>query len=217
MNIADAVLIIFILGMIVLGIMKGFASMVISLFAGIIAFLISAILARPIATLLSAWSLFDGLREKIRDFFLNTAESAASSIQQIVDNLGVPEFIRDSLLKDMDPGQSILAAAQQLADRVFYYILLAIAFIFLLIVIRILFSLVEKAFEGIFTKVKLLDVANKVLGALFSLVQSALVIYIVLGILAMIASGIPGTISVITESVLVSKIYYNNLLLQIFI
>jgi uncharacterized membrane protein required for colicin V production len=216
MNTADIVLLTFILLMIVLGLYKGFVKMAIGLLTGIAAFIASAFLARPIATALREFSVFDGAKTAIQKFFTDKSDAATKSITQTVNDIAMPEFMKESLLKGFpDPSQTLKSGADTLADKVFFLMLIGIAFILLLIVIRIAFFILEKSMEGAFKKIKILDATNRVLGAAFSLLQSALIIYIVLAMIALLASRIPSIVSVISESTIVSKLYFNNVLLQL--
>lgn len=216
MNIADIILLGFILFMIVLGLYKGFVKMAIGLLAGIAAFIASAFLARPIANALSGFSIFDGAKTAIQKFFTDKSDSATKTITQTVNDIAMPDFMKESLLKGFpDPSQTLRTGADTLADKVFFLMLLGIAFVLLLIVIRMIFFIIEKSMEGAFKKIKILDATNRVLGAAFSLLQSVLMIYIILAIIALLASRLPSVVSMISESSLVSKLYFNNLLLEI--
>lgn len=216
MNTADIILLAFILLMIILGLYKGFVKMAIGLLTGIAAFIASAFLARPIANALREFSVFDGAKTAIQKFFTDKSDAATKSITQTVNDIAMPEFMKESLLKGFpDPSQTLKSGADTLADKVFFLMLIGIAFILLLIVIRIAFFIIEKSMEGAFKKIKILDATNRVLGAAFSLLQSALIIYIVLAIIALLASRMPSVVSMISESSIVSKLYFNNVLLQL--
>jgi uncharacterized membrane protein required for colicin V production len=216
MNTADIVMIVFILLMLVIGFSKGFVKMAIGLLTGIAAFIASAFLARPIANALREFAIFDGAKSAIQKFFTDKSDAATKTIAQTVNDIVMPDFMKQSLLKDFpNPSQTLKAGADTLADKVFFLMLMCIAFVLLLIVIRIVFFIIEKSMESAFKKIKILDATNRILGAAFSLLQSALVIYIVLAIIALLASRIPSIVSVISDSSIVSKLYFNNVLLQL--
>ncbi|MHB1453501.1 MAG: CvpA family protein [Saccharofermentanales bacterium] len=216
MNPADICFLIFIVLLTVIGMFKGFVRMIVDLFSGIIAFVAAVVLSGPIASALGGMSLFDSSKEKIRTFFLDHAANASETVGKAVAKLQIPEFIKSFILKDAgDPAALIGSGVDTLADKVFMMMLTAVIFIVIMVIIRIVFFILEKSIEGIFKKVKLLNATNKILGGALGFVNAIFTVYIILAILAMTSSTFPQTVSYITESILVSRLYFNNLLLQL--
>jgi len=217
MNIADFILIVFLLLMIILGISKGFVKMAISFLSGIVAFIAAFILSKPIAGFLETLSIFDGAKLKIENFLTGKFDTTAESIESAITSMEYPGFVKEFLLeKFSDTGQTLETGLQTLAGNIFNLMLVALSFIILLVSIRIAFFFLEKIIEGSFAKIKVLNVTNKLLGAAFSTLQAVLVVYIVLGIIALLSSRMPAITETISESIIVSKIYYNNFMVGIF-
>jgi len=217
MNIADFVLIAFLGLMLLIGISVGFVKMAISFLSGIVSFVIAVMFARPIADILNGFAIFDGAKKGIENFFIGNADSATNSVSQTINSMSQPQFIKEMLLRSIsDTSQPLTTGAQALANDVFRLMLIAIAFIVVLIILRIIFFLIGKVIEKSFSKIKILNATNRILGAAFSLLQAALIIYIVLGIISLAGARMPGIVAEISQSAIVSRLYYNNLLMQIF-
>lgn len=217
MNIADIILVVFVGLMILLGFSKGFVKMALSFLSGILALVASLILARPIAAALASLSVFDGARQRIADFFESHADFASQSIAQAIEAMKLPSFIEESLLENFsDTTGSLESGLQVLSENVFIFILTAIVFILLVVGIRVGLYFVEKAFNATFARIKVLNITNRFLGCAFSFLQTVLIVYTVLGIIALIGARMPGLIENIDNSLMVSRLYYNNFLMNIF-
>ena len=214
MNIADYIMFICIGLAVFYGIKKGFIKMIVNLLSSIAAFLIAVFSARAITAAIRDFSIFDGFRKGIQEFFTNNADLVNKNVRQAVESIALPEFIKNSLLKDFpDPSQTINAGAQALAERVFDLILLGIVCIALFIVVRIAFCFLETILEKILGKIKILDAANKVLGGVMGFADAVLILYFALAVITLLASRFPGLVHYVTDSEVVSKLYFNNLLL----
>lgn len=216
MNIADIVMMILIISMLLFGIFKGFVKMVIDLISSLAAFIAAIYLSKTIAGVIKDFPIFDGMKNSVQEFFTNNASFASKNVTETINAINLPEFIKNYILKDFpDPTQAINSGALELADRVFYLMLLAIVAIILFIVIRIAFYFLEMVFEKTFNKIKILDAINKIFGGAFGVANALLILYVALAIAALLASRMPGLISLISDSAVVSKLYYNNLLLML--
>jgi len=216
MNIADLILFVFIIGMLFLGIKRGFVRMIVELLSSIVSFLVAVFFSKTIAGMVSDFAIFDGMKKGIQEFFTNNADLASKNVTQSIDGIALPQFVKSYLLKDFpDPSQTINSGAQVLADRVFYLMLLAIVCIAIFILLRVAFYFVEATIERIFKKIKLLDVINKFLGAILGVANAVLITYVVLAIITLLSSRIPTITSFIIDSAVVSKLYMNNILLMI--
>lgn len=216
MNTADFCFFGFVALLTIVGIFKGFVKTIIDLFSGIIAFAAAALLAQPITARIGGLPLFDPSKEKIRTFFLDRASGASESIGSAIDKLSIPDFIKSFILKDAgDPAGLLTDGADALAKTVFTVMLTAIVFLLIMVLIRIIFFLLEKTIEKLFKKVKLLKAVNHVLGGVLGLVNAIFLTYVVLAILAMTSSTFPGAAASVSDSAIVSRLYLNNLLLNL--
>ncbi len=217
MNIADFILIAFLLLMLLIGISKGFVKMAISFLSGIVAFIVAFIFSKPIAGLLDSMAIFDGAKLRIENFFSDRFDTTAESVESTIISMEYPEFVKEFLLdKFSDSSQTLDAGLKTLSENIFNLLLVALSFIILLVSIRIALFFLEKIIQGSFSKIKVLNVTNKLLGAAFSTLQATLIVYVVLGIIALISSRMPDLTETISESLIVSKIYYNNFMVGIF-
>lgn len=218
MNIADYILIGFVALMLFIGFYKGFAKMAISFLSGIVSFVVALYLATPLANLIDSWKVFDPAKEKIQNFFESGATYTTDNVQQTIEGISAPDFIKNILLSSFaDKNEPIDSAVTMLTDKVFNLMLLGIAFIAILIILRIAFFFIEKIIVVTVSKVKVLNMTNRILGGAFSLLQAALLVYIILGIIALMSSGMLDTVDTISESLIVSKLYNNNILMKIFL
>lgn len=216
MNIADYILLIFIIVMLSFGISKGFFKMLIELVSSLLAFVLAVLFAKPIATVMQDIFIFDGMKKGISDFFTHNADMATKNVKQVIDGFALPGIIKEYLLKDLpDPAQTINDGASILADKVFFLMLLGIICIAMFILIRVGFYFIDVIVEKFFEKVKILDVINKVLGAFFGIANGLLIVYMVLAIVAIISSSIPSIVEKVISSSIVSSLYLNNLLIML--
>lgn len=216
MNIADYILFIFIAAMILFGIYKGFVGMIVDLLSNIVSFIAAVFFAKALTGAIQNFPIFDGMKKAIQEFFTNNADLASKNVTQTVDGIALPQFIKDFILKDFpNSGESVNIGAQSLAERVFYLMLLAIVCLVIFIIVRVAFYFVETVIMKIFKKVKILDAVNKILGAVLGVADAVLILYVVLAIITLLSTRIPSITSVVSDSAIVSKFYFNNLLLMI--
>ena len=216
MNIADYVLFVFIAAMILFGIYKGFAGMVVDLLSNIVSIIVAVVFSRALTGAIKDLPLFDGMKKAIQEYFTNNAALASKNVSQTVDGITLPQFIKNFILKEFpNSGQSLNNGAQTLSEYVFYLMLLAIVCLAIFIMVRVAFYFVEVATMKLFRKIKILDVTNKILGALFGIANAVLILYIALAILALLSTRVPTVTQAVSDSAIVSKFYFNNLLLMI--
>lgn len=216
MNIADYIMFGFLALVVFYGIKKGLIKMVINFFSNIIAFLAAAFLAKPIVGYIGDFSIFNGFRKGIEEFFTNNADLVNKNVQQTIDGIAIPDFVKEQIMKGFpDPAQSINAGAKALSERVFQMILLGFVCIAIFILIRIALYFVEAAIEKLFEKIKIFDMANKILGGVVGFADAVLMIYLFLAVLMIVASRMPALTEYVTDSAVVGKLYYNNLLVML--
>ncbi len=216
MNIADYILFLFIAAMILFGICKGFAGMVVDLLSNIVSIIAAVIFSRAVTGAIKDWTIFDGMKKAIQEYFTNNAALVSKNVAQTVDGIILPQFIKDFILKEFpDAGQSINNGAQALSEYVFYLMLLAIICLAIFIMVRVAFYFVEATTMKLFRKIKILDVTNRILGALFGIANAVLILYITLAIIALLSTRMPAVTQVVSDSAIVSKFYFNNLILMI--
>ncbi|MDD2392657.1 MAG: CvpA family protein [Eubacteriales bacterium] len=216
MNITDIVFVLFVGLLIVIGVVKGFVRTVIDLISGFVAFVAALILSRPIAHLLADMTYFDPAKQRISDFFNDRASGAADTVTKAVNGLSVPEFISEYILKDIPDSSTLLSDGVQYVSSAFFTLMLtAIVFVVILIIIRMLFFFLAKSFESLFKKVKVLRTTDKLLGALLGALNALFITLIILSVVAMAASKFPKFIDSISDSLIVSRLYNDNLLLRL--
>lgn len=216
MNSIDIIFVIFAAIFIIVGVVKGLVKSVIDLFSGIVSLFVALLISRPIAHVMAGMSMFDGPKETIRNFFNQQATNTTSTVMEAVNKIPIPEFIREFIMKDIpDPSVALSGKINSLSENLFMLMLTAVVFVIILIIVRILFFLLSKSINSIFKKIKFLKATNSIFGGLFGAINALLFTYIILAVIAMFASKFPDTTRLISESLIVNKLYMNNLLLSL--
>ncbi len=217
MNILDLAFIAFLLVLTAVGIYKGFIKTAFGLLAGIVSFAVAALFSKPLASLLSGLKLFDPAKLKLEGYLLEKASGAGDNVNSVVEGLGLPGFINNLLFKDFSDKSALFLedSAKSLGDTLFTFILLAVVFIVLVIGIRLLMIFLGKTFDKIAKKVKLLNTTNKLLGGFFGLINALFITFLVLAVITLLASQMPGTVESVNKTSLVSYLYENNILLKL--
>jgi hypothetical protein len=190
--------------------------MLIELVSNIVAFLAAIFLARVIAGWAQNLAIFAGMKMQVQEYFTNNADLASKNVGEAINGLVIPQVIKDFILKDFpDTAQTMNSAAASLSERVFYLMLLIIVYLTIFIIVRVAFYFLEAVIEKVFKKVKLLDTTDKILGAVFGVADAVVVTFVILALFTLLSSRIPAVITVISESAIVSKLFFNNWLLMI--
>lgn len=217
MNYVDIIFILFLGIFAAVGVIKGFVKTVIDFASGIIAFLVAGIFAKPIAVFLSGLSVFEPGQKKIELFLMEKAGGASSTAEKILSDIKIPDFVSKYLINNMDGSATKMQdIISELASGLYVLFLTAIVFIVILIIVRIIFFLLDKTIKALFKKVKLLKNTDKALGGILGLLNALFIVSLILALIALGSSKLPGITNAVSQSLLVDKIYQNNILLKLF-
>lgn len=200
MNYLDIMFILIAGVFIAIGIFKGFVKTIIDFLSGIISFFAALILARPIAGVLAELTYFDPARQNITDFFNNRAQGASETVSSAVGTLSVPEFISEYILKGLPDPSSLMSDGVQYVSAGFFTLMLtAIVFVVILIIVRMIFFFLSKSIASLFKKVKILQSTDRFLGGLLGAVNALFISFIILAVIAMMASKFPHLVGSISD------------------
>ena len=215
-NLVDVLVLAFIALFAVIGLKKGLVTMVTALTSTIGSFLAAFLLARPIANALSgAGGIFGTMRESIRKYFLDKADNVNQSIGASLEDLSLPEFLRESLAAKLDLSAPLSQGAEALAQSVFRLLLTGIAAIVVFIGAMLLFRLVAAVLNAFFARISFLNAANRTLGLVAGVVNGVLLLLIIMAIIGLFSPLMP-TLSAGVQGSLVARYFYDfNLFLSL--
>lgn len=142
----------------------------------------------------------------------------AEALQQT--SLGWMALIMKALLPTIMKGQSGISLVDKLAPALTNIIFLAIAFVLLCIVIKLLFIIINKLYQALLDKVYILKVLDKLLGAVYSGVKAMVLVIIGMAVVSWVASMNIPSADVLQQQIEISTIgkwlVENNIIGQIF-
>lgn len=221
--IGDAVVLLIVVLAIIRGIRKGFLGLIVGFLSGIVTIIVASLLCKPVANLIGGW----GLRGALSGFFADTfglsggtpikeiaADGASAAIANL--NLPLPKFVIDSITAKVVEaiGSSSIPADATLQsivlDGMVSVSLLAISWILLVLVLGILFFILKR-FVKVFNNIPLIGTANKILGALLSVLLALVAICAVTYLFVLISAFLPkGVIDFVNGSPTLSFLYNTN-------
>lgn len=216
---------------VLIGIKKGFFKTVSSLVKGILSFVLTIFLSKPLAKVLLGSTIGINLEEKLLNFLNNKGEffqisinnsNKVEVISKALEDLNMPQFLTD-IIASFIPITAENTVAEALAPTISYYVLLAISFIVLFIIFRLLSMLLDKLF-AIMEQIPFVGTLNKLCGGVLNGFLGVLLICIISYGFTFIVPLDNGFSSFIIEQmelydnqvVTLSKYFYeNNFLLKI--
>lgn len=215
MNTADLVLLAFLALTVLVGVLRGFVRMLYRFASTVVSFLIFLFLAPPIATAIQGLPVFDASRATLREFLLQAASGDASrSVSSVVDSMGasgLPAPLRGYLLSGFpDTGVSLSSAMEPLSAGLFLFLLTAAVGLALFVVASVMLLVATTVVEAALHKVKALDGANHLAGGALGLVEGALTVFVLLGLLALAAPWLPGVVRLVEDTTVLAFLYHAN-------
>lgn len=207
-NVLDLIVFALLIFFALIGLRQGFINRVVGVVGGLIALILAFSLCKPFASLLeSVFGLTTALGKLIARAFekndsLNVTLADSEKIGAVLQAENIPSFIRNALLKS-----SIVTSdktiAQMLGSTIAKYCSAAIAFILLLIIVKLSCKLLKFAFAKIEERSVCVFLANKILGVCFAFLQCLIIIYLFFFVVNILPSSFMGWLQDIVE---VSKI-----------
>lgn len=225
-NILLVAVVIFLAVMAFAGYKSGFIKIILTLAATIVTITLSALLTPTISEILKEKTpLYDTLYIKMESFVSSQMQEEASSVaaeqqQSALESMALPDSIKNALI-DNNTGDSYIemgvdSFASYTAKALTMFLLNAISFIILFIIISAIFAIIM-GLANVFTKLPIIKGANKMAGIAAGLLQGLLILWILAIIVTACAATTWGqsTLKMIDESIFLSFIYNNNLLTKL--
>ncbi len=209
-NILDFIVVALLIFFALIGLRQGFVNRVVGVVSGIIALILAFSLCKPFSNLLeSLFGLNSWLGKLIAKAFkdndaLNVKVADAEQIKQILADENIPSFIRNKLInsKLVSSDKTI---AQMLGSTIAKYCSAAIAFMLLLVSVKLVCMLLRFVFTRIEDKFVCVFLANKILGICFAFLQCLVIIYLFFFVINILPSGIVGGLQRVVDASKITK------------
>lgn len=225
-NILLIAVVLFLVAMAYAGYKKGFIKIILTLAAMIVTITLSALLTPTISGILKDKTpIYDTIYVKMESFVSGQMQEDASNVaadqqQGAIESMALPESIKNALI-DNNTGESYISMgvdtfAAYTAKSLTMFLLNAISFIILFIIISAIFAVIM-GLANVFTKLPIIKGANKMAGIAAGLLQGLLILWVLAIIVTACAATTWGqaTLKMIDDSVFLSFIYNNNLLTKL--
>lgn len=203
-NIADVVIIVFIIVSTYFYYNKGLVLTVLGFFTMLFSTVLSGVLGPLVAGFLKTTSIYESINSYVGETLLG---SSLNSGENIIDSFNLPEFLKTALsdnIQSADPSKYITGFIVNILSMLIVFVLLFV-----------IFKIIANALN-IINYIPVFRTANKLLGGVLGFAQSVIVIWIVFAVLAMLY-GKPmfsGIIKTVSDSLIASKFYDSNILIK---
>lgn len=187
-----------------IGYKRGFVKIAFSLCTFIVALIVTLILYKPVSSLVISQTEFD---EKIESAIVDNILPDGISANDEID-LKLEDNIYHSLLKEGT--NSIQGVAETFSTKIIETIVFLILFTIAKIALRFV-----TFFADLVAKLPILNQFNRLGGIIFGFLQGILIILVILALISLFAPMVDKSIiTSINDSMITSKIYANNILLN---
>lgn len=220
LNIADIVVILLILVNVIIGYHKGLIKTLISMFSVIASFYIAKISYHPFTdyVLEKFGDPTSALGEKVQVFLLEKISyhpgvMSGPEIDTAIENSDLPKAVVSLLKEKVILSDSYTGTIEQLGTTVASFIIYAVGFVLLFILLLLAFKLLSKLSESI-TSIPIIKQINKLGGVIVGSVVGLLYIYLALFIVGIFSGtgAMEKVISMIQESAIASYFYNHNMI-----
>ncbi len=208
-NIADVVIIVFLIVCVYFYYNKGLVRTFLGFFTTLISTVLSWLLSPVLVNILRNTSMF----ESIKNYVGNTLQSLnGTTAEELVKDLNLPEFLQTNIIESVSGNMNPVNYISEYITMVIINIAaMIIVFLILFVILKILGNTLN-----IMSRLPVLKTANKIGGGVLGLAQGILVIWIALAVLTMLY-GKPmfsGINEAVSNSVIASKFYDSNILIK---
>lgn len=206
-----------------IGLKQGFINRLVGIVAGILSLVIAFTCCKPFANLLNiTFNMQNALTGSLSKAFakndgFNVTITDIDQVKNLLDNQNLlPSFIKNAVLKINNfAGDKTLA--QLLGEVCAKFVVLAISFIILWLLVRLACVLLKFGFAKIEDKHDGIFLANKLLGVCLGFFQCLVVIYVIIFLVTVLPSSIMGWLQNIIDQSKICKFLSNyNLFAPIF-
>lgn len=173
---------------------KGFASSLVSLCAGLGSIILAILLAKPVGTALASTTLGANIYNPIFEWINSSLGSSAAlpmteeGIASALETLKIPDLLAKPLTELIaSMGTSDLSIGEALASSLNTYAWIAISFVVLWIVFLIVFMLLGKLVKNI-NKLPIVGLINHLLGGVLGLAIGLLICFVACYVIQLISS-----------------------------
>ena len=224
---ADAVLVIIVLAFFSVGFIKGFSKIFTSFFGTLLGLVLAFLLCNKFALLMDdAFGFIDklaaALNKKLPAMgeYMNMQIYDETSLMSALNSSSLPSFLKRGAFNLLSPllanSEALPVTLSSLLSLLFaYYIMIAISFIVLFILVKLIFIIISSFLpKATFTPLKVVD---KILGGAIGLFKAAVVVYLLLLIISLLPASFMAPVNEnIQSSVLVKYLSDTNLLGKFF-
>ena len=217
---AFIVTLVIIAGCTIVGLKRGFIKTVFDLFGMLVAVILTVLISPYVADAMrNNASIYDALHSKIEEHVHINFNASDNKLEDYLDGLNLPNKVDEFLLKSGDSiadaaNQSVAQVNAAIVNKLTNMAINCIAFIITFIILMVLIWIVSKVLNLI-SKLPVLNMLNKTLGAAAGFVE-AYVILSIIGVIIMAGSttkwGIQFSEQIAANPIL-SFIYKHNLIL----
>ncbi len=188
LNVADFIIIVFLLFFVVYGLIRGFLKQVMGLLSTVAAFIVAYIFCDNVANLLfDKTPIGTSIAGWIQSLFGDSwnVEKSASELSEFIASQNWPTFLSQAVIKAAESLDSATVNFAEVAGKtIAKYLLVSASFIALSLVCKLVFWLLEKLLSLIISHTPI-KVVDKILGVLLGLAKGYLIISLVLFIVGL--------------------------------
>lgn len=227
MGVFDIIIIALFLILTIIGFTKGFTKQVLSSFAWLIALIASSLLCKYFAELMMNSSFGFSLTDKLSNwisskgeiFSINFDSLTEETMIEALKELDIPSIFHPFLIDHFDYSQiQNTTLSEFIAPKLTYYILLAIAYIFIYFVVFLMVKLLSKILGDVMRK-GALGFIDGILGAIWGFAKATIIVSIIMLVVSLImtlpigdevSSWLINDIGLNKDTFTISKFVYEN-------
>jgi len=211
-NIADVAIIVFLTVCTYFYYHRGLVHTLLGFFTTLISVVLSGILSPLLANILMNTSISESIKEYVGKTLLN---SENGTVESLIRDLSVPEFLRTNLIDNMDVKSSLANSIDYISEYITIFIIKIISMIIVFLLLFVIFKVIANTLN-IISRLPVLRTANKIGGGVLGFAEGILIIWIVFAVLTMLY-GKPMFSAInesISHSMIASKLYDSNILIK---
>lgn len=210
----DVIVLVVVLIAVVYGAIRGFINQILSILGGFAALILAFITCSYVADFiyLSIPSIPEGISNKIIETFGLEGVIANGSVDEIVkilNSTSIPSFLHNFIAEAIVSSGGTLQAVDVLTS----WSVTVISFVSVFIISLILFAIIKKLFRTL-TKIKIVGTFDKVLGLVFAVLKSLILLVVVFVVLSVITNT-NVYLNPVANSGEQVKCYFNDIMISI--
>lgn len=211
----DIILVVILLLTAFIGLKTGLINMLGRLILLLLSLGLTLLVISPVIRFLSQISLLEPLADVLTHPVIKTFEQTAISVEEAVRQFALPPLLEQMMSEQLPEGSRQVAdALPELSSALFQFVLTAIVFIFLLIVISLTVHLLTRLLTRVSDSLPVVGPLNHLGGFLVGTVFGLVVVNIVLLLAGLLSPYIPDLADQLRQSTLAGPLYLINFLVQ---